>query len=108
MSAKSPTDHHWDQRAITELDDAKVNMPETVQRDLELQFIFELLWSGARLLEVGCGNGYVTQQLRTRVAHVDAFDRSEKMLERAGKGRDGALTEEDLKKLPPPGGRADG
>ena len=83
MSPKSPTDHHWDQRAITELDDARVNMPETVQRDLELQFIFELLWSGARLLEVGCGNGYVTQQLRIRVAHVDAFDRSERMLERA-------------------------
>jgi ubiquinone/menaquinone biosynthesis C-methylase UbiE len=83
VSSRSPTDHHWDQRAVAELDDAKVNMPETVQRDLELSFVFKHLWPGARLLEVGCGNGYVTQQLRTRVAQVDAFDRSEKMIERA-------------------------
>jgi ubiquinone/menaquinone biosynthesis C-methylase UbiE len=83
VSSRSPTDHHWDQRAVAELDDAKVNMPETVQRDLELGFVFKHLWASARLLEIGCGNGYVTQQLRTRVAHVDAFDRSEKMIARA-------------------------
>jgi ubiquinone/menaquinone biosynthesis C-methylase UbiE len=83
VSSRSPTDHHWDQRAVTVRDDAKVNMPETVQRDLELSFIFKHLWPGARLLEVGCGNGYVTQQLRARVAHIDAFDYSKKMLERA-------------------------
>lgn len=35
------------------------------------------------MLEVGCGNGYVTQQLRDRVAHVDAFDFSETMIDRA-------------------------
>jgi SAM-dependent methyltransferase len=80
---KSPTDEHWSQRSLTEPDDAKVNMPETVQRDLELLFVFKHLSSGARMVEIGCGNGYVTQQLRTRVAHVDAFDYSEDMLIRA-------------------------
>jgi SAM-dependent methyltransferase len=81
--AKSSTDRHWDHRAATEPDDAKVNMPEAVQRDLELPFVFKHLRPGARMVEIGCGNGYVTQQLRTRVAHVDAFDYSDKMIERA-------------------------
>jgi SAM-dependent methyltransferase len=34
-------------------------------------------------VEVGCGNGYVTQQLRSRVSFVDAFDYAENMVERA-------------------------
>jgi SAM-dependent methyltransferase len=85
MSArpKSATDEYWSQRAATEADDAKVNMHDTVQRDHELQFVFRHLWSSARMIEIGCGNGYVTQQLRARVAHVDAFDYSENMVKRA-------------------------
>jgi SAM-dependent methyltransferase len=83
VGAKSPTDKHWDLRASSVTEDAKVNMPETVQRDHELQFVFKHLWPGARMAEVGCGNGYVTQQLRLKVAHVEAFDYSEKMIERA-------------------------
>ena len=35
------------------------------------------------MLEVGCGNGYVTQQLRERVRHVDGFDYAENMVARA-------------------------
>lgn len=58
---KSRTDLHWDQRAITESDEARVNIGDTVQRDLELEFIFSHLPSSGRILEVGCGNGYVTQ-----------------------------------------------
>ncbi|MBV8507103.1 MAG: class I SAM-dependent methyltransferase [Alphaproteobacteria bacterium] len=80
---KSSTDLHWDQRAITESDDARVNIHDTVQRDLELEFIFSHLPRSGRILEIGCGNGYVTQQLRGRIEHVDAFDFSENMIERA-------------------------
>jgi ubiquinone/menaquinone biosynthesis C-methylase UbiE len=83
LNSKSSTDEYWNQRAVTEPDLAKVNMPDTVQRDLELKFVFEHLWQGARLVEVGCGNGYVSQQLRERVAFVDAFDYAENMIERA-------------------------
>jgi SAM-dependent methyltransferase len=81
--AKSNTDLHWNERALTEADDAKVNMHDTVQRDLELGFVFAHLPAGGRALEVGCGNGYVTQQIRQRTEHVDAFDFAENMIERA-------------------------
>ena len=82
MSIKSETDRHWNERARSGIDTAKVNIDDTVQRDLELQFVFRNIERGSRLLEVGCGNGYVTQQLRQRVAFVDAFDFAENMVER--------------------------
>jgi len=81
--AKSPTDLFWDARAIQERDLAKVNIADIVQRDHELQFVYGLLEPSMRMVEVGCGNGYVTQMLRSRVAHVDGFDYAENMLERA-------------------------
>jgi len=80
---KSDTDRHWNERALTEGDDAKVNIDDTVQRDLELDFVFTHLPAGGRVLEVGCGNGYVTRQIRDRVQHVDAFDYAENMISRA-------------------------
>jgi SAM-dependent methyltransferase len=83
MITKSSTDQFWNQRAVTEPEAAKVNIADTVQRDLELQFIFEHLPHASRIVEVGCGNGYVTQQLRSRVAFVDAFDYAENMVELA-------------------------
>jgi SAM-dependent methyltransferase len=79
---KSDTDRHWNERARSGIDAAKVNIDDTVQRDLELQFVFKNIDRGSRLLEVGCGNGFVTQQLRERVAYVDAFDFAENMVER--------------------------
>jgi SAM-dependent methyltransferase len=83
VSAKSSTDQYWNQRAVMELEPAKVNMHDTVQRDLELTFVFKHLWPTARMVEIGCGNGYVSQQLRQRVAHVDALDYADNMIERA-------------------------
>jgi SAM-dependent methyltransferase len=80
---KSNTDRHWNERALAEGDDARVNIHDTVQRDLELDFIFSHLPVDGRVLEVGCGNGYVTRQLRERVRHVDAFDFAENMIARA-------------------------
>lgn len=80
---KTTTDLHWNERALKERDDAKVNIGDTVQRDLELDFVFAHLPASGRVLEVGCGNGYVTQQIRQRVKHVDAFDFAENMVERA-------------------------
>ena len=81
--SKSNTDLHWNSRALSEKDDAKVNIGDTVQRDLELDFIFAQLPADGHVLEVGCGNGYVTQQVRSRVKQVDAFDFAENMVTRA-------------------------
>jgi len=85
MQVKSETDRHWNERAKSGIDVAKINIDDTVQRDLELQFVLQNLDRGARVLEVGCGNGYVTQQLRERVAFIDAFDFAENMIEHGRK-----------------------
>jgi len=80
---KSPTDLFWNQRVLDETDDTKVNIADTVQRELELEFVSRNLPSSSNLLEVGCGNGYATQRFRDVVRHVDAFDLSENMIARA-------------------------
>ena len=80
---KSSTDRHWSRRAASELSEAEVNIEDTCQRDLELDFILDRLSSHHRMLEVGCGNGHVTGLLREEVRFVDAFDYSEEMVERA-------------------------
>lgn len=80
---KSNTDIHWDTRAKSEASDEKTNIGDTVQRELETQFIQSVLPAGARVLEVGCGNGFLTQTLRRTSGFVDAFDYSENMIERA-------------------------
>jgi ubiquinone/menaquinone biosynthesis C-methylase UbiE len=81
--SKSDTDRYWNRRALTVDDDAGVNMHDTVQRDLELDFVLSHLPVAGRVLEVGCGNGYVTRQLRERARFVDAFDFAENMIARA-------------------------
>ncbi|MBV9405181.1 MAG: class I SAM-dependent methyltransferase [Acidobacteriaceae bacterium] len=83
MGLKSKTDQFWNQRPVVEPDNAKVNISDTVQRDMELQFVFENVSLHDRVVEIGCGNGYVSEKLRSRVAHLDAFDYAEKMIDRA-------------------------
>ncbi len=80
---KSLTDLHWNERALSESDDARVNIHDTEQRDLELDFVLANVPANGRVLEVGCGNGHVTQQIRERTRFVDAFDFAENMIERA-------------------------
>lgn len=80
---KSSTDLHWNERALSETDDAKVSFHDPVQRDLELDFVFAHLPAAGRVVEVGCGNGYATRQIRERTGHVDAFDFAENMVDRA-------------------------
>lgn len=80
---KTETDKFWNRRPSEVTDPAKVNIDDTVQRDYELQFIKQHLSPSMKLLEVGCGNGYVTSQLRDHVAFVDAFDYAENMVESA-------------------------
>ena len=53
------------------------------QRDLEYNYICQYLKPHMRVLEVGCGNGYSTNLFRALTQHVDAFDYSEDMIERA-------------------------
>lgn len=80
---KTSTDLHWNERVLDVNDDAKVNIDDTTQRDAELDFILDSLRPNSKLLEVGCGNGYVTQILRQKCNHIDAFDYAENMVGRA-------------------------
>ena len=81
--SKSKTDIHWDNRAIQEKDDVAVNISDVSQRELETQFVLQNLKPTDRVLEVGCGNGFLTNILRQQVFHVDAFDYAENMIARA-------------------------
>jgi len=83
MTQKSGTDLFWNQRALTETDPLKVNIADDVQRQLETAFIMAHLPPGARVLEVGAGNGHLTQTLRQRAGFVDAFDYAENMVQQA-------------------------
>jgi len=77
---KTATDRHWNERAQTHVDKRQVNIDDLVQRQLENEFLFACVAKNDQVLEVGCGNGFLTQELRKRVAHVDAFDFAENMI----------------------------
>jgi SAM-dependent methyltransferase len=81
---KSSTDVHWNERALIERADERVNIADTAQRELETQFVLSVLPRG-RILEVGCGNGHLTGTLREYAEFIDAFDYAENMIERARK-----------------------
>jgi SAM-dependent methyltransferase len=74
---------HWSQRAIEVEDDKKVNIPDSFQQDLEYEQIYKFLDKSMTVLEVGCGNGYITNIMRDMVKHIDGIDISGKMIERA-------------------------
>jgi SAM-dependent methyltransferase len=81
LNRKTNTDLHWDSRAIdSKVVSEKVNIGDTAQRDLEIEFILSVLPKGGTTLEVGCGNGYLTKILRANTEYVDAFDYSENMI----------------------------
>ena len=80
---KSATDAFWNERAASVAEDIEVNIMDIFQRELEYDAVCRYLRSDMRLLEVGCGNGFSTRRFRSLVAHVDAFDYSPNMVERA-------------------------
>lgn len=82
-AAKSATDLHWNDRAASVANDAEVNLMDIFQREMEYDYVCRYLSPDMRVLEVGCGNGFSTDRFRELVAHVDAFDYAENMIERA-------------------------
>lgn len=78
--SRSATDIHWNERVVQELDATAVNIADTSQRQLETEFLLKHLDPADRVLEVGCGNGFLTNIIRDRVAHVDAFDYADNMV----------------------------
>ena len=83
-SEKTDTDKVWNDRAKN-VSYSNANIDDLVQRELENKFMLRELNPGMRVLEVGCGNGYLTQDIRTRVSSLVSFDFSEEMIEVAKK-----------------------
>ena len=77
---KTATDKFWNDRA-KKVSYSNANIDDLAQRELENKFILRELDPGMRVLEVGCGNGYLTQDIRTLVSSVVSFDFSEEMIE---------------------------
>ena len=82
-TAKTSTDLHWNERATSVANDVEVNIMDIFQREIEYDYVCRFLREDMRVLEVGCGNGFSTERFRALVAHVDAFDYAEDMIERA-------------------------
>lgn len=80
---KSPTDVHWNERAVHEANSALVNIADVSQRELETQFLLQHIKTNDRVLEVGSGNGFLTNILRDHAAYVDGFDYAENMVAQA-------------------------
>jgi len=80
---KSSTDIHWNERALTEENHELVNIADISQRELETNFLLSCLNNEDKVLEVGCGNGFLTNILRDHVSQVDSFDYSENMIKQA-------------------------
>lgn len=83
MTTETSTDRHWGTRAKSVEHDHEVNLMDVFQRELEFDEIIKDLDKDMTVLEVGCGNGFSTDRFRPLVRHIDAFDKSEEMVERA-------------------------
>ena len=83
MRTQSTTDIHWNERPTIEHNSERVNIADVTQRRWETDHILENLDADSRILEVGCGNGVLTRDLRRHVKFVDGFDFAETMVQRA-------------------------
>ncbi len=92
----------WNRQALDISDDDQVTHPDVFQKRLELDYLSNHLNPEMRVLEAGCGNGFVTEFLYDRVAGVDAFDASEEMVKRARKRVPGKKVSFFVKALPSP------
>ncbi|MBI3411322.1 MAG: hypothetical protein HY040_23555 [Planctomycetes bacterium] len=67
MLTKTKTDHHWNTRAKTIENDIEVNIMDVFQREFEYDYVCKYLKPEMRILEVGCGNGFSTRPMSTRL-----------------------------------------
>lgn len=82
--SKSKTDIFWNDRSGSgEIDVSKVNIDDLPQREIETRFVEKNLGKDLNILEVGCGNGFLSKRLAAQVKSIDAFDYSENMIKQA-------------------------
>ncbi|OFW61088.1 MAG: hypothetical protein A2Z35_01445 [Actinobacteria bacterium RBG_19FT_COMBO_36_27] len=93
---------YWNKKAREATNDNQLTHQDLFQKQLELNFISTHLKSNTDVLEVGCGNGFITEFLCQYVNHVDAFDASDEMIKRASLRLQRKNCNLFVKKLPSP------
>lgn len=74
----------WESRALnTNLAVAQVTLPDSNQRNLEIETVLKYLPRGQYVLDVGCGNGYSTSIFAPYGKQIVGIDYSESMIARA-------------------------
>ncbi len=82
---------YWRERALNINSKRNVSIADPWQRDIELNFFLQYLSKTDNVLEIGCGNGYMSPELSSRVTFVNAIDFLPEMVERAKKENEGIL-----------------
>ncbi|MCZ6503708.1 MAG: class I SAM-dependent methyltransferase, partial [Gammaproteobacteria bacterium] len=74
----------WQDRGNqSDVSDKEVTHHDFWQRHLEIELIKKFLVHSARVLDVGCGNGYTTNHIAPMVREIVGIDFSENMINRA-------------------------
>jgi len=97
---------YWDERAGSETADAELSLPDQNQRRLEIESLRPLLNPADRVLDVGCANGVMTNELAAGVGWIVGVDLTEGMLRRAQEGP-AVFAGADVRKIPFPTGTFD-
>lgn len=75
---------HWDRLAAdASLADDRVTHRDRYQRLLEIDLLLDHVPPGARVLDVGCGNGFSSARIAAQAREVLAVDYSQNMIDRA-------------------------
>ncbi len=91
MDVNKNQELYWRERALNIDSKRNVSIADPWQRDIELNFFLQYLSKTDNVLEIGCGNGYMSPALSSRAAFVNAIDFLPEMIERAKKENEGIL-----------------
>lgn len=82
MNKADKVRNFWQNRATDVARDDEVTHRDIWQRYLEIETIKKFLYRG-RLIDIGCGNGFTTKLIASKVKEVIGIDSSKEMIARA-------------------------
>lgn len=83
MASKKKVKTFWQSKAKQKVKDSKVTHRDIWQKWLEIETIKKYLRKSARMIDVGCGNGFTTFEISPLVKEVVGIDYSDEMIKRA-------------------------
>ena len=79
VETEDPIQALWDKRGLENTED----LPDQLQKDLELHHILKYISSEMNVLDVGCGNGRVTNEIAKIATRVDGLEYAPSILSKA-------------------------